>query len=285
MSKLLNFVYNGQNFNLNYDLVWSFKFLLSAASLNDTGGFTTFIKSPTQILTGGGPFQSLGYTDFAGVSGNEMITTESDTNILAENDNEIVVEEFKELVAGYGGLTEALLGIGFDTSGYFALSSPTHNGVPLSGVYKNALIIRGGEPSYPLLYNIPLSSLSTEFTLLTTVENYCWLRFRLGDVGNTLYIDYRYGDDSRYVQLTSLPLTLNLATTSLGVVGISYSTPTSSTDDSQTLFRIRNFAIEGGVSTPAMVSYANLITSIGETIFTNQTGGDVSTQDKHIVLT
>jgi len=284
MSKLLNFEYDGQYFNLNYDLVWSFKFLLSGSNPNYSGGFTTFLKSYTPFLTGGAAYQSLGYTGSEGISDNLTLDTESDFAILAENNDELVVEALSELQTGTIGISGALLAIGFDTTGYFALSTPAANGVPLSGVYKNSLVVRGGQPDYNLLYNIPLSSMSTDFTLLTTEENYCWLRFRLGDVGSMLYIDYRYGDTSRYISLTSLPVTLNIANSSIATAGISYTTPTSSGLFDETIFRMKNFAIEGGISTPTITSYTEL-TSIGETIFTNQTGGDVSTQDEHIILT
>jgi hypothetical protein len=252
MAKLINFIYNGDSFNVNYDLTWSFKFALCGASLADSqAGFTTFLStSPT--VTGGDYYSSLGYTGSPPLSG-------------------------------------GLLAIGFDTFGVFALSSASFDGVSNLNIVKNSLIVRGGSPSCNLLYNIPLSVLSTEFTLLSTEINSCWLRFRLGDVCSRIYIDYRYGDSSNYTQLTSLPVSINFTLSTEAYVGISYTSPVTalSPDSTTSILQIKNFNIEGGTVIPTTTNYTQL-TNIGETIFTAQTGTtveDFATQDEHIILT
>lgn len=285
MAKLINFIYNGDSFNVNYDLTWSFKFALCGVSLEDgQAGFTTFLStSPT--VTGGDYYSGLGYTGSPPLSG-------------------------------------GLLAIGFDTYGVFALSSASFDGVSNLNIAKNSLIIRGASPTCNLLYNIPLSVLSTEFTLLSTEINFCWLRFRLGDVGSRIYIDYRYDDTSNYTQLTSLPVSINFNLSTEAYVGISYTSPVTalnsnfgvievlSLDDTNVILhldgddelaitdaiipvdpisflQIKNFNIEGGTIIPTTANYTQL-TSIGETIFTAQTGTtveDFATQDKHIILT
>lgn len=285
MAKLINFIYSDDSFNVNYDLTWSFKFALCGASLVDSqAGFTTFLStSPT--VTGGGDYNNLGYTGSPPLSG-------------------------------------GLLSIGFDTYGVFALSSASFDGVSDLNIAKNSLIIRGPSPTCSLLYNIPLNTLSTEFTLLSTTINFCWLRFRLGDVCSRIYIDYRYGDSSNYTQLTSLPVSLNFSISTEAYVGISYTSPVTaliynfgdievlSLDDTDVILhldgddelaitdaiipvdptsvlQIKNINIEGGTVIPTTTNYTQL-TSIGETIFTAQTGTNVedfATQDEHIVLT
>jgi len=286
MAKLINFIYNGDSFNVNYDLTWSLKFALCGSSITGSlsdsqAGFTTFLTTiPT--VTGGGHYNNLGYTGSPPLSG-------------------------------------GLLAIGFDTYGVFALSSASFDGVSNLNIVKNSLIIRGSSPTCNLLYNIPLSTLSTEFTLLSTQINFCWLRFRLGDVCSRIYIDYRYGDSSNYTQLTSLPVSINFNASTEAYVGLSYTSPVTSLDfdyidvlsldditeilhldgdeelaitdipvpDPTSILQFKNFNIEGGTIYPTTTSYTQL-TNIGETIFYTQTGANVedfATQDEHIILT
>lgn len=252
MAKLINFIYNGDSFNVNYDLIWSFKFALCGATIADSqAGFTTFLTTAPTV-TGGGYYSDLGYT-------------------------------------GAPPLSDGLLAIGFDTHGVFALSSASFDGVSNLNIARNSLIIRGPSPTCSLLYNIPLSALSTEFTLLSTNFNFCWLRFRLGDVCSRIYIDYRYGDSSNYIQLTSLPVSINFNLSTEAYVGISYTSPVTSlgVGDPTSFIQLKNFNIEGSTVPPTTTSYTQL-TSVGETIFTTQTGANVenfATQAEHIILT
>jgi hypothetical protein len=281
MAKLINFIYNGDSFNVNYDLTWSFKFALCGASLTESqAGFTTFLTTIPTVI-GGGYYNNLGYTGSPPLSG-------------------------------------GLLAIGFDTYGSFAFPGDGFDGVSYPNIAKNSLIIRGSSPACSLLYNIPLSSLSTEFKLLSNQINFCWLRFRLGDVCSRIYIDYRYGDSSNYTQLTSLPISINFSLSTEAYVGISYTSPVVTFDllgldevgdflylgldsggdlgmadeiepsiDPTSILQLKNFNIEGGTILPTTTSYTQL-TNIGETIFTTQTGvnvEDFATQDEHIILT
>jgi hypothetical protein len=254
MSKVISFIYNNQyfnaSFNVNHDLVWSFKFALTGNSTLTQGGFTTFLKSNIPALSGGNGYQALGY-----------LPTTSNSGIIS-----------------------AFLAIGFDTNGFFALSTTNYNGnSSLPNV--PTLSIRGGSPNYNLLYTAPLSSLSTEFTLLTTTVNYCWLRFRLGDVCSKIYIDYRYSDGSQYTPLTSIPISLAFTDSTMMGVGISYSTPLTTTSVAESTLLLKSFTVEGNtINTVTTTSYTNL-TSVGETILIAQSGGNVATQDEHIVLT
>lgn len=242
--KVVNFEFNNQSFNVNYDLVWSFKYALVGSSLSYQGGFTTFLRQPFVVLSGGDAYDGLGYT----------------------------------------GIPGAFLAIAFDTAGVFALSSSTRDGISEYSITPNSLIIRGGEPNYNLLYNIPLTSIDTTLKILSTDYNYCWLRFRLGDICSKLYIDYRYGDNSQYTSLTSLPVSLSFNNGTQVSVGISFTTPLTSTDSNESSFNVMNFHIEGSTTTPLSTTYSQL-TSVGETILTAQSGGNVATQDEHIVLT
>ena len=297
-------------FNVNYDIVWSFKFLLSGTTINDQGGFVTFLKTPGP-LSGGGTGQFLGY---GGSSISDYyITTENCIDLFTEGttltaidpenpfntieyqgDFDEIETEIGNYIGGGLGLSGGFLGIAFDTTGMFALSYGTdlgcnnNTGVSQAQLYKNALVIRSGEPDFQLLYNIPLSSISTQFKLLTTTETYCWLRFRLGDVCSMLYIDYRYDDDSQYTQLTSLPLdTLVFNEITYANVGISYSSPVCSTAiQTPAIFRIQNFHVEGTNRMPDYTSF-DYVSSISTILLTESGNGtnNVATQDEHIILT
>jgi len=248
MSKVISFEYN-QPFNVNYDLIWSFKFALTGDTTATQGGFTTFLKYGNETLSGGGGYQALGY----------LPTTN-------------------------GGMVSAVLAVGFDTNGYFALSTTNYNGnssLPNIPTFS----VRGGAPNYNLLYTAPLSSLSTEFTLLTTSVNYCWLRFRLGDVCGKVYIDYRLSDGSQYIPLTSIPVSLVYTDSTVMNVGISYATPLTTTSLAESTLLIKSFTVEGNTSSTASTTLYTNLTSVGETILIAQSGGNVATQDEHIVLT
>lgn len=283
MSKVLSFEYNRTSFNVNYDIIWSFKFALVGNSLSDQGGFTTFLRKPSAgTLSGGGPFESVGYLPAGATTTENALLAENNPIILTENGVDLVTEN-QTSVAATGGIVGSFLAIGFDTSGVFALSTTLYGGI--TSTAPNSLTIRGGDPDYSLIYTAQLSSLDTNFTLLTTDTTYCWLRFRLGDVCSRIYIDYRYGDGSTYLPLTSIPLELTFTDSTLVNVGISYASSLTSTDLATTTFNIKSFSVEGTtITTPTSTTYTNL-TSVGETILIAQSGGNVATQDEHIVLT
>jgi len=282
--KVVNFEYNNQTFNVNYDLVWSFKYALVGGSILYQGGFTTFLRQPFVALSGGGGYEGLGYTGLETTSDNGNLLAESQDVILAENDVDIIIDQTPTIVPSTSGIPGAFLAVAFDTAGVFALSSNIRDGVGIGSITPNSLIIRGGEPGYSLLYNLPLTSIDTAFNILSTEYNYCWLRFRLGDICSKLYIDYRYDDSSQYTPLTSLPVSLSFNAGTQVNVGVSFATPLTSTDSYEATFNLMNFHIEGSTTAPLSTTYSQL-TSVGETILTAQSGGNVATQDEHIVLT
>ena len=282
MSKVISFEYNRSPFNVNYDLVWSLKFALTGDTLSTQGGFTTFLRLEGTTLSGGGDYKALGYLPGeTGVYDNILLAEDSD-EILTEDSLELLAEQ-SMFVASNTGIISALLAVGFDTNGFFALSTVNYDGISLPDV--PSLTIRGGYPSYNLLYTTPLTSLTTEFTLLTTTVNYCWLRFRLGNIGSKIYIDYRYGDGSSYIPLTSIPVSLQFTDSTRTYVGVSYSTPLTATSVPESTFILKSFTVEGNtINQATSTTYTNL-TSVGETILIAQSGGDIATQDEHIVLT
>lgn len=283
MAKVISFEYSSTPFNVNYDIIWSFKFSLTGDTLARQGGFTTFLrKSDNSTLSGGAGYKALGYLPGESSLVDQNLLTENSDELLTENSVEILTEQL-EYIDSADGILDAYIGVGFDTNGYFALSTLDYNGLDSST--PNSLTIRGGSPLYNLIYTAPLSSLSTEFTLLTTSANYCWLRFRLGDISSRIYIDYRYNDGAQYLPLTSIPLDLTFTDSTRVYVGISYATPLTSSETIDTTLLLKSFTVEGNtITTATSTTYTNL-TSIGETILIAQSGGNVATEDEHIVLT
>jgi hypothetical protein len=304
--KTTGFQYNGE-FNANYDIIWSFKFALCGSSLQSQGAFCTFLKQSSSNLQTGLTANYLGYVNgfdydtLNCIDTENCICLETESNTLTGSppvdvgDEEILLEQVA-VPLGYAttqGMSGALLGIAFDTTGYFALSTAftecnTIPGIGRSQIIPNSLIIRGPAPDCEVLYNASLSSLTTNFTLLTTNETYCWLRFRMGNFFKTLTIDYRYSDDTQYLNLTSIPISIPIENTTFVNVGMSYSTPMTSSSTNEAIFRIKNFHVEGTntypnitLTTPVTATITTLLTETSAGKFTSD---EVATEDDHIVL-
>jgi hypothetical protein len=301
--KTTGFQYNGA-FNANYDIIWSFKFSLCGSSLQSQGAFCTFLKQSSTSLQSGLTGNYIGYVDgfdydtLNCLAAENTICLDTEINTLTSNiDNNVILLE-QEVgppdSTNTRGMSGGLIGIAFDTTGYFALSSlfgggNTVTGVTNSQVIPNSLIIRGPAPDCDVIYNVSLTSLSTNFTLLTTNETYCWLRFRIGDFFKSLTIDYRYNDDIQYTQLTSLPISIPIENTTFVNVGMSYSTPMTSSSTNEAILRIKNFHVEGTDAYPNITLTPNVTATI-TTLLTETSAGnfpsdEVATQDDHIVLT
>jgi hypothetical protein len=301
--KTTGFQYNGA-FNANYDIIWSFKFSLCGSSSQSQGAFCTFLKQSSTSLQSGLTGNYIGYVDgfdydtLNCLAAENTICLDTEINTLTSNiDNNVILLE-QEVgppdSTNTRGMSGGLIGIAFDTTGYFALSSlfgggNTVTGVTNSQVIPNSLIIRGPAPDCDVIYNVSLTSLSTNFTLLTTNETYCWLRFRIGDFFKSLTIDYRYNDDIQYTQLTSLPISIPIENTTFVNVGMSYSTPMTSSSTNEAIFRIKNFHVEGTdtypnitLTTPVTATITTLLTETSAGKFTSD---EVATEDDHIVLT
>jgi hypothetical protein len=261
MGRVCNILHT-DSLNSNYDLVWSFKFLLSTSDLSSQsqGGFVTYLAATSPTFTTGGSGAFLGYDGPPG-----------------------------------GGINNAVLGIGFDTMGVFAVSGidSRTNGIPYSAAKPNSVTIRGGYSAFDMLYNESLSSLNTSFTLLTNTDTYQWLRFRLGNIGQTLYIDYRQSDSDSYTNIVQLPVTLTITDSTVYSIGISLAYPLSSTtysEQNNTVLRIKNFQLEGSTTAPDTYVFSTTSISITalefETNTTPITGNSIlAVEDEHIFLT
>lgn len=236
ITKSKNFIFNSIPFNANFDIIWSFEFNLSG-STGLEGGFVTFLTSIPQ-LTGGNVGVDLSYS---GITSGGMRYTDlnsySTGNTLTATTHQ--------------GILSAILGVGFDTSGLFGLSCSydgvkTRDGVGLANIKPNSLIVRGGFPSYPLLYNQQLSSLSSDFQIFNNTSQFTKIRCRLGDVGRKLFVDYKRVTDLNYINLVSIPVNLIINDNTRYYVGMSFASPISSNDATKVCnLQIKNFHVEG----------------------------------------
>lgn len=262
MGRISNILHNAY-LNPNYDIVWSFKFLLSSTGLTsqNQGGFVTYLATSGTSFSTGGSGQFLGYDDFP-----------------------------------TGGIKGATLGVGFDTLGLFGVSGigSRTSGVGIENAKRNSVTIRGGYSAFTMLYNESLSALNTNFTLLTNTEDYQWLRLRLGNVGQTLYVDYRRNDNDSYTNIIELPVTLSLSAASFYSVGISFAYPLTSTTFSETgsntVLRIKNFQVEGNTTIPDTYVFSTTSTTITAFEFETNTPPITSNrilalEDEHIFIT
>ena len=203
-------------FNANYDIVWSFQYSL-CGNTNTSGGFTTFlVDSTVPQLTGGGIGRSLGY----GPSTNFTNTT----NI--------------------SGISGAVLGIAFDSTGLFATSGyGFSNGVLNPSA--NSISFRTG---YNHLSTFVLSALSTNVLILTSAETYNTLRFQLTNIGRTINVDY-LDTKMNYNRLVSVDTNIVVSTNTSYKIGISYASPVSGSVNKSVL-NIKNLHVHGTQNVP-----------------------------------
>lgn len=218
------------DYNPNWDINWSFEYALSATE----AGFCTFLT--TFQPTTGFPGHYLGFSGSAMLS--SYLVTESGEFILTEGGERMTIE------SETGIENNGILAIAFDSTGLFALSTVTRGGVGLGSIRRNSLVIRNH--SDDLIVNTQLSSMRSDFVLMSGGFAYQTLRFRYSQAGNKLSIDFKRSDQTEFTLLTSI-VTRLVTPVGMGNVftGFSYCSPISSATMSPGTFRIKNFHTQG----------------------------------------
>jgi len=224
-AKCINFASNGA-YSPFFDIVWSFDYAIVGNSQTQ-GGFTVFIMENIP-LSGGNLGIDLGYSGLSSKS---------------------LPYSIKE------GISGALIGVGFDSTGLFAASASIgsnviRDGIGVDKVIKNSITIRGGWPQYSYSEDSFTSSISaltnTTFNVVESAVNYKTIRARLGNLGRTLYIDYRNNYNEYFKNILTKDVTLYPSMTSLYRVGVSLATPISSSSTANTgTIYFKNFHVEG----------------------------------------
>lgn len=213
-----------------YDIVWSFDYAISGNS-NTEAGFTVFIMDNIP-LSGGNSGIDLGYSGL------------SSQNVIGGTIKP--------------GISGAKLACGFDTTGSFGVSAQLtgsgfiRDGVNDSNRILNSITLRGGWPDYSYSsysYYNPISSLTSKtFNIVESSVSYKTIRARLGNIGRTLYIDFRNNVNEDFTNLVTHEVTLNSPISALYKVGVTFATPVSG--GSSGIIYLKNFHTEGFNNVP-----------------------------------
>lgn len=226
-SKAINLA-SKDSYSCLYDLVWSFDYAISG-NPDTEAGFTVFLATSSSKLSGGSAGIDLGYSGLS---------------------------SFGLPYSIKAGVSGAVIGIGFDTTGLFAASATSgafvRDGIDYSKVKKNSISIRSSAPDFrynDYSYNVAISSLNSTFSIVESAVNFKTVRVRLGNVGRTIYIDYRNNPKEQFQRILEKNVTLGLPITAFLHAGVSFVTPVSSgqTKSIGNIF-LRNFHVEGSTN-------------------------------------
>lgn len=207
-AKAINFC-SKSSFSPFFDIVWSFDYAISGSPSTEAG-FTVFLSTEPVVFGGGSGGIDLGYSGLSSINfQNSYIQP---------------------------GILGAALGIGFDTTGLFAVSAISNgttirDGINVNDALKNSVAIRGLAPKYSYdqySYNQSLSTLNSTFSIVESGEIYKTVRARLGNVGRTLYIDYRNNPNEDFQLLLQKDINILVEQNASYYAGISFVTPISS---------------------------------------------------------
>ena len=252
-AKYYGFINGNLPCNTHWDITWSFSFALTGSE----HGFVTFLTTGI-TLSSGIPGTRLGYL------GNLDYLKDEDGNILLSDTGTRLTYDPYVLS---GNETVGVLGIAFDTTGYFALSSETYDGVGIDQVKPNSLIIRDSNDSLAL--NIELSALDTTFFLTSAIKNYQTLRFRISKAGKSLYID-KQSLDLTYTTLIRVSLSSFDAISNTTVYsGVTFCSPISSSAITPSTLYLKNFHTQGSNedATTETINYISILPNNADTTF------------------
>lgn len=203
--------YIASSFNANTDITWSFEYALTGNALSSSGGFCTFLFNSDNLSATGGFYQSLGYGPYQGLS----------------------------------GIPSNIIGIGFDSTGLFAMSGGVFSS-GLSSRSPNSLTIRIGS-NFTYLTSFSLTALG--IPLIQSSESFETLRFNFTELSQILKIAIKDKTNNRYTQLLEIPTGLSARLADAYQIGFSYATPISS-GHSKTVLKFKNIHVQGLDSIP-----------------------------------
>ena len=227
------------------DIVWSFDYAISGS--NTEAGFTVFLMTDVP-LQGGNRSIDLGYSGLSA-----CISTIETVNV---------------------GITGGVIAVGFDTTGLFAVSATATESISSTSVFVrdgidesnrilNSVSIRGGWPEYSFDqydYNVALSSIDASFNIVEPQVKYKTIRARLGNVGKTIYVDYRNNPEEDFKPLVEKDINLDINSTTKYKPGVSFASPISSNSLSAvSSFNIKNFHTEGSLLSGDTTEFIGLI--------------------------
>ena len=175
---------------------------------------------------------------------------------------------------GYGGplSSNGVIGIAFDSTGLFALSTNYSSGVNRSSILPNSLIVRNF--SGGVIYNTQLSSLDPDFYISSVDKTFKTIRIRYSNLGTKISIDYRYDDADKYTTLLTLSnIAVNVDNYPVLYPGVSFSSPISSNSITPSTIWMKNLHTQGNMNTPSYETVTFIpLTSTIYTTYTTVSG-------------
>jgi hypothetical protein len=191
MDTACNFVLSS-TFNALHDITWSFQYSL-CGSPDSSGGFVTFLYDSTvPTLSGGGVRSGLCYGPYV-----EPLTSTAQP-----------------------GLSGALIGVGFDSTGLFACRQYGFN-TGTTNVTPNTITARVGSD---FVYQ---DSVSSTFDILENSEMFRTLRFNLTDLGQTLNVHQLNTSTGKYDLINTFDTGMVFVEDKACKIGVSFATPIS----------------------------------------------------------
>jgi hypothetical protein len=213
-------IYFPKTVDAEKDVVITFDYAFYGADLPGSEGFCVSFTDATAFRTpisGGAPGKALNYTNLT---------------VLSAHDGTFTFEN-------YPGKFKGSLGIGFDATGNFALTSLNVPGY--SNTIPNSISIRdGASNSYNVLYRsevLTSSSYKVPFNLYEATTNtptFKTVRVRLTNLGRKVLVDMK--PTSTYEFVNYVNYDLPVAQPSIASVALSYST-----GNNNPTFKIKNF--------------------------------------------
>ena len=256
-----------KGFSTLYDIVWSFDYYLENITETTEFAFTFFLQDASINVESYSTSVDLGYSSRFSYA--DIFRTGGVFRYLRPGGT------FSYYRRENIGLAGGLLGVGFDSTGCFALStyeidvSPDFNEILRDGKddserIPNSVAIRGPAPEYhPRKYysfnDYNVYYALTGFNIVDSTKK--TVRARLGNLGRTFYVDYRRSPNEDFINIltesVTLPTTRHRSTSAIDLVrpGITLTKPVSSSSLSATpIVIVENFHAEGKESQPILDS-------------------------------
>jgi hypothetical protein len=241
-----------RGFSPYYDIVWSFDYYLDKITPETEFGFVFFLQDNSIVPRSQSFGINLGYTN--NNESLDIITRPNGDLFRRPDQTSIFSLRYED-----GGLSGAVLGVGFDSTGCFALSTTYSGFILRDGKSEdqripNSVSIRGPSPAYGdrTFYSYNMYSVNyalTNFSIVDGVKK--TMRARLGNLGRTIYIDYRRSPLEQYTNILTQNVTLGIPGSAFLRPGVIFTKPISSTSISAVpVSYIQNFHVEGKAYQP-----------------------------------
>lgn len=207
-------------FNALHDITWSFQYSLCGPP-NSTGGFTTFLyDASTPLLTGGGVRSGLCYGPYV-VTDDLLISPTSEDKVSIakpEFDGYVIISTNVNEYIFQPGLSGAVVGVGFDSTGLFATRKRGFLTGELSAT-PNTISVRSKQD---FVYQ---GSCVSPFNVLENTEVYRTLRINLTDLGQTINIHLKNTSTGKYDLVNSFDTGLLFTDNKMCKIGFSFASP------------------------------------------------------------